>query len=110
VRSDRSSSAPPTFAIVIGLASSAALIVVPFFSAASRRRSFQADARVWPRPVQYSGGRPGFSAGAASWSHPGYPHVGRAVVPSAVVVFLLVIGPPVIVVAYGLGTFRFRIG
>ncbi|HUZ26980.1 MAG TPA: hypothetical protein VMV07_24785, partial [Streptosporangiaceae bacterium] len=53
------------------LASSAVLIVVPFFSAFSRWRSFQADARVWPRPAQYSGGRPGFSAGAASWSHPG---------------------------------------
>jgi hypothetical protein len=70
-RSERSSSSPPTFAIVTGLASSAAPIVVPFFSAASRRRSFQADARVSPRPAQYSGGRPGLSAGAASWSHPG---------------------------------------
>jgi hypothetical protein len=39
-----------------------------------------------------------------------WPNVGRAVVPSAVVVFLLVIGPPVIVVARGLGAFRFRIG
>jgi hypothetical protein len=109
VRSDRSSSAPPTFAIITGLASSAALIVVPFFSAASRRRSFQSDARVWPRPAQYSGGRPGFSAGAASWSHQGKLHVGRAVVPSAVVVFLLVIGPPVIVAARGLWAFCFRI-
>jgi hypothetical protein len=71
VRRDRSSSAPPTFAIVTGLASSAALIVAPFFSAFSRRRPFQVDARVWPRLAQYSGGRPGYSAGAASWSHPG---------------------------------------
>jgi hypothetical protein len=78
------------------------------FSAFARRRSFHADARVWPRPAQYSGGRPGLSAGAAGWSQPGNLHVGRAVLLAAVV-FLLVIGPPVIVAARAAGAFRIRI-
>ena len=82
--------------MVTGLASSAVLITMPFFSAVSRRRSRYADTRVWPHPAQYSGGRPGFSAGAAGRPHPGYLHAGRTVV-LTVVVLPLVIGPPKVV-------------
>ena len=70
-RSDRSSSAPVILAAVSGLPSSAGLMVVPTCSAASLRRSRHADTRVWPRPAQYSGGRPVALAGAAGCPQPG---------------------------------------
>jgi hypothetical protein len=86
-RSDRSSSAPVILAVVSGLPSSAGLIVVPACPAASRRRSRHADTRVWPRPAQYSGGRPVPAAGAAGCPQPGYLQVVRAMV-------VVLIGPP----------------
>jgi hypothetical protein len=95
-RSARRSSAPVILAMVSGLASSAGLITVPFFSAASRRRSRHADTRVWPRPAQYSGGRPGPSAEAAGCSHPGNLHTGRDVV---VFFELAIVGAPVVGIA-----------
>jgi hypothetical protein len=95
-RSERSRSAPVILPMVTGLASSAALMVVPFFSAASRRRSRHADTRVWPRPAQYSGGRPGPSAEAAGCLHPGNLHTARD---ALTVVFWLAIGTPVLAAA-----------
>src|SRR5581483_12292028 len=86
-RSDRSSSAAVILAVVSGLPSSAGLITVPACSAASRRRSRHADTRVWPRPAQYSGGRPVPAAGAAGCPQPGYLHVVRVIV-------VVLIGPP----------------
>jgi hypothetical protein len=80
--------------MVTGLASSAALITAPFFSAARRRRSRHADTRVWPRPEQYSGGRPGPSAGAAGCPHPGNLHTARDA--GTVIVFWLAIVSPVV--------------
>src|SRR5581483_5512498 len=96
-RSDRSSSAAVILAVVSGLPSSAGLITVPSCSAATRRRSRHADTRVWPRPTQYSGGRPVPAAGAAGCPQPGYLQVVR------VIVVVLIIGPPVIVVAWWSG-------
>ena len=88
-RSKRSSSAPVTLAMVTGLSVSAGLVAAPASAAARRRRSRHAVTLVWPRPWQYSGGRPGPVAGAAGSPQPGCLHVFRAVVG---VVFPLAIG------------------